>query len=144
MLENRNQHKHLQLLNYDYFLMQAIRRFLTSDDIIVLKEKINWKNRLKYILELIKEEEENELMTDVIHQIQAQNISQLNNMLTKLHQSFLEVSDIVKNNKLSLLTYSVNLTPNYLMKSVYRMNHEQYFRFTINKKIFTKVDENKT
>lgn len=30
MLENKNEHKQLQLLNYDYLLMQALKRFVTS------------------------------------------------------------------------------------------------------------------
>lgn len=37
MLENRNEHKHLELLNYDYFLMQAIKKLLSSQDILTLK-----------------------------------------------------------------------------------------------------------
>jgi hypothetical protein len=37
MLENKNEHKHLELLNYDYFLMQAIKKLLTSQDILTLK-----------------------------------------------------------------------------------------------------------
>lgn len=49
--------------------MQAIKRFLNSQDILMLKEKIAWRSRLKYIIDLIKEEEESELMSEAIHQI---------------------------------------------------------------------------
>lgn len=131
MLENRNEVKHMQLLNYDYFLMQAIKRFLTAQDILALKERVNWKSRLRYLVDLMKDEEETDLMSQIIRQIEAINVSQLNNMLTKLHSPFLEVSDIVKNNKLSLLNLELTLTPKYPMKSVYRTNHQQYFRFSI-------------
>jgi hypothetical protein len=54
MLENRNEHKHLELLNYDYLLMQAAKRFLSSQDILSLKEKVPWKNRLKMIIDMIR------------------------------------------------------------------------------------------
>ena len=83
-------------------------------------------------------------MTDIIVQIVASNISQLNNYLTKQHQAFLEASDIVKTNNLSMLCYEVSLTPNYPMKSVYRANHEQFFRFSIRQKIIVKIDEEGT
>lgn len=35
---------------------------------------------------MLKQEEENDLMTDQIVQIEANNISQLNNQLTKSHE----------------------------------------------------------
>jgi hypothetical protein len=58
-----------------------------------------------------------------------------------MHRSFLEVSDIVKSNHLSLLHYEVTLTPNYPMKSVYRSNHEQFFRLSLKSKCSVKIDE---
>jgi len=64
MLENRNEHKHLELLNYDYFLMQAIKKMLNSQDILTLKEKVSWKNRLRILVDMLKEEEERDLMVD--------------------------------------------------------------------------------
>lgn len=121
--------------------MQAVKRFLNSQDILVLKEKINWKNRLKYLLELIREEEESELMSDVITQIVSTNVSELNNYLSKQHQPFLEVSDIVKSNNLNMLLYDVTLTPKYPMNSVYRANHEQFYRISLKAKIEIKIDE---
>lgn len=50
MLENRNENKHLELLNYDYFLMQGIKKGLSSQDILTLKERVSWKNRLKLLV----------------------------------------------------------------------------------------------
>lgn len=44
----------MQLLNYDYFLMQAMKRFLNVQDILLLKEKVHWKDRLRYIVDMIK------------------------------------------------------------------------------------------
>lgn len=37
-------------------------------------------------------------MSEVIKQFEASNISELNNMLTKIKHPFLEVSDLVKTN----------------------------------------------
>lgn len=62
-------------------------------------------------------------MSEAIKQFEASNISELNNTLTKIKHPFLEVSDLVKTNQLNLLSYSVTLTPNYPVKSLYRTNH---------------------
>ena len=69
--------------------MQAVKRFLSSQDILSLKEKVIWKTRLKMIIDMIREEEESELMSEKIHQIEANNISDLNNLLTKAYHPFL-------------------------------------------------------
>jgi hypothetical protein len=50
MLENRNEHKNLELVNYDYFLMHGIKKCLSSQDILTLKERVSWKNRLKLLV----------------------------------------------------------------------------------------------
>jgi hypothetical protein len=80
-------------------------------------------------------------MTDTIIQIVANNISELNNYLTKQHQGFLEASDIIKTNNISMLSYDLTLTPNYPMKSVYRANHEQFYRLSLKAKTVIKIDE---
>lgn len=131
----------MQLLNYDYFLMQAMKRFLSAQDILLLKEKVSWKERLRYMVDMIKEQEERELMADAITQLQATNISQLNNYLTKQKEPVLEVSDLVKVNKLNLLRYHLTLTPNYPAKSTYRTNHQQFFKLTLRNRFMVKIDK---
>ena len=37
MLENRNDAKQLQNVSYDYLLMQAMRRYLSTQDIVLLR-----------------------------------------------------------------------------------------------------------
>lgn len=80
-------------------------------------------------------------MSETITQIVASNMSELNNYLTKQHQAFLEASDIVKSNNISMLQYNTTLTPNYPLKSIYRANHEQFYRLTIKDKSTIKIDE---
>lgn len=37
--------------------MQVMRRILTAQDIIYLKEHVTWKDRLRHLLELVQQEE---------------------------------------------------------------------------------------
>jgi hypothetical protein len=67
---------------------------------------------------MINEEGEKDIISEDIHQIKANNISDLNIDLTRLHQPFLEVSDLTKNNHVNLLTQHFTLTPNYPVKSI--------------------------
>ena len=46
----------------------------------------------------------------------------------------LEVSDIVKNNSLKLLTFTFQLTLPFQVKSIY-LDNQQYYRYSIKKKI---------
>ena len=85
--------------------MQVMRRMLTSQDILTLKEKITWKNRLKILVEMLKEEEERDLMLEQIRQIDAVNVSDLNTILSRIPKPFMEVSDLVKVNQLTLLIF---------------------------------------
>lgn len=70
------------------------------------------------IVDMINEEGQKDIISEDIHQIKANNISDLNIQLTKLRQPFLEVSDLTKNNKVNLLTLHFTLTPNYSVKTV--------------------------
>ena len=70
------------------------------------------------IVDMINEEGQKDIISEDIHQIKANNISDLNIELTKLRQPFLEVSDLTKNNKVNLLTLHFTLTPNYSVKTV--------------------------
>lgn len=140
MLENRNEHKHLELLNYDYFLMQAIKKELTSQDILTLKERVPWKNRLKIIVEMLKEEEEGDFMIDAIQHLQTTNVSEMNNVLGKVHQPFLELSDLVKSNSLNLLSTSFTLTPAFPLKAVSRGSGQKYYLIGIMRKFVINID----
>ena len=53
MLENSSFKKKPEPISYDYFLMEILRKYIQSDDFVVLKEKIKWKDRLKLLLEMI-------------------------------------------------------------------------------------------
>lgn len=83
-------------------------------------------------------------MTDVINQIIASNVSELNNYLSKQHLPFLEISDIVKSNNISMLLYNITLTPKYSVNSVYRTNREQFYRVSLRSNTIFKVDEEGT
>ena len=77
---------------------------------------------------MLKEEEERDLMVDKLLQIEAGNISELNGILTKMHSPFMEVSDLVKSNHVTLLTTSFTLTPKYHVKTVNHGINQQFFR----------------
>jgi len=53
----------------------------------------------------------------------------------------LEVSDIVKTNKLALLSFQITLTPNYPLKTAVRANNIQYFRYSIKRKLAVRIDQ---
>lgn len=70
------------------------------------------------IIDMINEEGEKDMISEDFHQIKANNISDLNIELTRLHQPFLEVSDLTKNNNVNLLSVHFTLTPNYPVKAI--------------------------
>ena len=77
---------------------------------------------------MLKEEEERDLMVDKLMQIEAGNISELNGILTKMHYPFLEVSDLVKSNHVTLLSTSFTLTPKFPVKTINNGINQQYYR----------------
>ena len=121
-----------------------MRKALTSQDILTLKEKIPWKGRLRVIVDLLKEEEERELMRDKLKQMEAGNVSELNNLLTKLKFPFLEVSDLVKNNHLTLLTTDFVLKPVYPLKAINLGGEQRFYRISIMGKFSIEIDEKGT
>jgi hypothetical protein len=123
--------------------MQAFKKQLSSQDILTLKEKVSWKNRLKLIVEKLKEEE-NELMIDGLKQIEASNISELNNILTKMKRPFMEVSDLVKDSNLTLLQANFTLTPKFALKAINEGLAQKYYRISIMSKFPIQVDSTAT
>ena len=55
MLENSSNKKKPELISYDYLLIDILRKYVASDDFVILKEKIKWKDRLKHLLDIIIE-----------------------------------------------------------------------------------------
>jgi len=54
------------------------------------------------------------------------------------------VSDLVKGNKISLLSMKLTLTPNYPVKSVYGDNHQQYYRIALRSRQTMLIDSEGT
>ena len=135
MLENSGNKKKGFLVSYDYLLMDILRKYIASDDFVILKEKIKWKDRLKLLLDVIIEVEKNKGLLVPIQISEAENISELNKILSKKREILFEVSDLVKTNLLKMLKMELTLTLPFLAKSVYDKDQIQYYRYSINQKI---------
>lgn len=135
MLENSSFKKKAQLISYDYFLMEILRKYIQADDFVILKEKTKWKDRLKLILEMIIAMDKDEDKKVKIKLVEAENISDLNKTLSKDHELMMEVSDLTKLNLIKMLKIDLSLTLPFKVKSVYGKDHIQYFRYTIHSKI---------
>jgi hypothetical protein len=48
---------------YEYLLAEAVRRYTTSEDIILLKERSPWRSKLKYVLDMIQKIENGDMRT---------------------------------------------------------------------------------
>lgn len=137
MLENSSYKKKPEPISYDYFLMEILRKYVSSDDFVLLKEKIKWGDRLKLILEMVMAADKEKDMGVKIKLTEAENVSDLNKNLSKNHELMLEVSDLTKTNLLKLLRIDLSLTLPFQVKSVFARDgsHIQYFRYTIHSKI---------
>ena len=89
---------------------------------------------------MLREEEERELMVDRMLQIEAGNVSELNGILTKMHLPFLEISDLVKSNHLTMLKTNFTLTPNFPVKAINLGGNQQYYRLRIMSKFPVLID----
>lgn len=137
MLENSSAKKKADSVCYDYFLMEIVRKFVASDEFVVLKEKVKWVDRLRLILEMVVLADKGADMGVRIKMTEAENVSDLNKTLSKNHELMLEVSDLTKTNLLKLLKIELSLTLPFQLKSVYSRDgsHTQYFRYTVHSKI---------
>lgn len=80
---------------------------------------------------MLKEEEEGDFMLNSIQYLEASNVSEMNNILAKIHHPFLELSDLVKSNSLTLLSTSFTLTPAFPVKASTCGSSQKYYRFSI-------------
>lgn len=83
-------------------------------------------------------------MVHQLKQLDATNISELNTLLTKIQHPFLELSDLVKNNAVTLLTTAFTLTPAFPVKAINRGPNDTYYRFSIMKKFPVSIDSSGT
>ena len=67
MLENSGTKKKSELISYDYLMMDILRKYVSSDDFVILKEKVKWKERLKLLLDLIIETEKDKGLLVSLH-----------------------------------------------------------------------------
>ena len=89
MLENSSFKKRPEPFCYDYFLMEVLRKFVSSEDFVLLKEKIKWQDRLKLLLEMVIAIEDNPNDFIKLKLNEAENISELHKKLTKDHEYLL-------------------------------------------------------
>ena len=135
MLENAGNKKKSELLSYDYLMMDILRKYVSSDDFVILKEKVKWKERLKLLLDLIIETEKAQGLLIPLHLTEAENISEMNKLLAKRHEIMMEVSDLVKTNLIKMIKMELTVSLPFLVKSVYGKDHIQYYKYSINQKI---------
>jgi hypothetical protein len=93
---------------------------------------------------MLKEEEEGDFMLNRIHYLESSNVSEMNNILAKIHYPFLELSDLVKSNSLTLLSTSFTLTPAFPIKVCSRNSHQKYYRISIMGRFTIEIDSSGT
>lgn len=135
MLENSSNKRKPELICYDYFLMEIMRKFVQSDDFIILKEATKWKDRLRLILAMIISIGRDKDAAVKLKLTEGENISDLNKTLSKNHELMMEVSDLTKVNLIKLLSMNLTLTLPFKTKSVHDKSHNQCFRYTIHSKV---------
>lgn len=121
---------------YDFLICEMIRNYISSDDFLILKEKVWWTERLKNMLEMIMSiQKENTFGLNVSY-IESDNVANLNKILQKSNEFLFEVSDTNKVNKIKYIKLDLSITLPYEVKCVtINNNTSQYFRYSVQSKI---------
>ena len=69
---------------YEYLLAEAVRRYTTSDDVILLKERSPWRGKLKYVLDMVLKLESGDLRAPETSVLEMERMTDINKTLKQL------------------------------------------------------------